>query len=363
MSTHVPVRQGSFSLPIARKLSDNLRPWTDDWEAFVGRHRCHSAIAVGPLYALPSDLIDSLEINLPGWLSPAEMAFEHDLCELCEQYHAVGVFHRRLVHDLTLHRPAPLILSEALFRKLGWDRYWTLARARHLMRIGLQRIDPLLERLDAYRGWLLTSPLFQRELQQLKARWENAVAQVGHIPAYPLQSPDGCIRRPRKGRDVTETFVNDFNGFYDRWQLERLATWDLPIPRGANLTGTPLPASVASASTMIALQMSPILPLPGNYSLLAILAEIQRARSPSHLQSWLQVQQQEHAGDLRFGRFRRIFLLHFYRDTVLASRYGKRFAGHIEALDRAFGDYFGDLGVDSIKKLRLQMDALRRRDP
>jgi hypothetical protein len=78
--------------------------------------------------------------------------------------------------------------------------------------IGVQRGDPLIERLNAYRGWLLTNPLFLAELQQLKSRWTNAVTQLGHLPSYPVQVPDDIKhRRPRNGRDVTEVFVHDFN--------------------------------------------------------------------------------------------------------------------------------------------------------
>jgi hypothetical protein len=156
--------------------------------------------------------------------------------------------------------------------------------------------------------------------------------------------------------------AQDFNSFYDRWQLQGLATWNLPQPRGANLSGIPWPASVASSATMVSMQVSPILPLPGDYPIRAMFEEAQRAQTPEHLQGWLQVQKQQHAGDLRYLRFRRMFLLDFYRDTVLAERYGNRFAGQLELLDRAFGRYLGNLSADSVKKLRIQMQALRRRD-
>jgi hypothetical protein len=114
---------------------------------------------------------------------------------------------------------------------------------------------------------------------------------------------------------------------------------------------------------VVAIQVSPILHLSANYPLRNIVEEAQRSQSPSHLQGWLQVQKQQHAGDLRFGRFRRTFLLHFYRDIVLGGRYIGRFADHIDALDGAFGEYLGGLGEESVKKLRVQMAALRRANP
>jgi hypothetical protein len=351
---------GSHSI---RELSPDLISWTHDWQAFTTRHRRHPAIALDPLYTIPSDLLDPLVTHLPGWITAAEVAFEQDLQQLCQRHHAVGVFHGRPVHDLTLHRPDQPVLSEELLQKLGWDQFWTPAQARQRVKIALERIDPLIERLDAYRGWLFSNPLFLNDLQQLKTRWENAVAKLGSIPSFPVQVPNAPkVRRPRKGRDVTRAFARDFNSFYDRWELQGLATWDLPQPRGANLSGDLLPASVASSSTMISVQVSSILPLPAKYPLRSIVEEAQRTQSPAHLEGWLKVQKQQHAGDLRFTRFRRMFLIHFYRNTVLASRYGDRFAGHVEGIDRAFGQYLGKLGVDSIKKLRVRMQALRGRD-
>ena len=71
------------------------------------------------------------------------------------------------------------------------------------------------------------------------------------------------------------------------------------------------------------------------------------------------MQQQQHAGDLGFARFRRMFLIHFYRDTVLAGRYGNRFSGHIEELDHALGEFLDRVSADTVKKLRLRMQALR----
>lgn len=350
-------------MPPQSASSTQLLSWTDDWRAFVFRHSKHPGIQIDPLYPLPLDLLLALDRHLRDWLTPDEMAWEQDLQRLCQRHHAVGIIHGRLALDLSLHRPAVPALSEDLFKKLGWDCFWTPTQARRRVATALERIDPLVERLDAYRGWLVTNPTFLSELEVLRTQWQKAVVSLGHIPCHPVQvATDLKPRRSRKGCDVTEAFAQDFNHFYDRWELHSLATWDLPQPRGFNLSGDPLPPSPGSA-TPITLQVSPILSLPGNYPIRTIVEEAQRSQAPAHLHGWCQVQRQQHANDLGFQRFRRIFLLYFYRDTVLASRYGQRFAGHVESLDRVFGDYLGQgqLGEDSIKKLRQQMAALRNR--
>jgi hypothetical protein len=336
-----------------------LDRWNRDLRALDAR-RFGPFLAQEPLYALPPALVEILIEVLPNWLSPDEIRLEKDLASLCQRHSAVGAFHGMPIHDLSLSRPEAPVLSEGLFRQLGWDRFLDLQTAEQQVNLLCQRVDPLLERLDAYRGWLVTDPQFCEELQALLQRWGSLVAQLKHFPRYPVEVMNGPIgRRPKGARDVTQEFVRDFNGFFDRWELEGLATWDLPLPRGGNLTGLPLPSSVASPPTQVVLQVSPVLSLRADYPLHHLVEEAQRAQISEHLKGWLDVVRRQHARDLRFLRFRRMFLLHFYRDTVLGSRYRGRFAGHIEALDRAFGRFLGRLSEDSVKRVRTQMNILR----
>jgi hypothetical protein len=352
------------SLPISpgdsRKPGKPPGSWHRDLQLLYARHRRNAHIRLDPLYALPRDLVECLTTALPDWLSPAEVLLEKDLHALCELHQALGIFHALPMADSGLTRPPAPVFSENLLRELGWDRFWTLEKAEHLVELGLGRMDPLIERLDAYRGWLVTNRLFQNELQALRKRWGPLVSYLGRIRSYPvkmLASPKG--RRPRNVRNKTEELVRAFDRFFERWDLQGLATWDLPATHGADFSGLSrvcLPASIS-------LQIPISLALPASYPLRAIVEEAQCARMPAHLQGWLRIVRQQHTGDLRFLRLGRMFLLHYYRDTALASRYGDRFARHVEALDRAFGQFLGGLSSDSIKKLRLQMDALRRGVP
>jgi hypothetical protein len=98
--------------------------------------------------------------------------------------------------------------------------------------------------------------------------------------------------------------------------------------------------------------------LPARYPIQNAIESIQRDQTPEHLADWLAVQDQQHRAGLRYARFRQMFLVGYYRDTVLASRYYDRFAGNIENLDRAFASFLG-VGEDAVKKIRLQMNALR----
>jgi hypothetical protein len=237
----------------------------------------------------------------------------------------------------------------------------TFQQAQNSLQVGTERTDQVFEGLEAYVGWLLTSPLFLAELNCLRSRWGDVIEAIGNIPAYPIRitDPQSRIRTPRGARDVTSEFASAFNSFFERWHLQGLPTWDLPEPRGANVSGYGLHPSILAPENTVTVHVPPFLPLPAKY-LRSVVEESQHARMGSHLQGWLKVLKRQHARDLGLTRFRHMFLLHFYRDTVLASRYADRFAGHIEGLDRALGKFLGDLGEESVKKLRVNMEALRR---
>jgi hypothetical protein len=294
--------------------------------------------------------------------------FECRFAALCNRYHAVGVFHDRAILDPSL-MPAPkLDIPEEMRDALNWDQA-TLAQMRSADHADIERRRPIHDRLDAYRGWLLTNPQFLDEVLQLRLRWEPLIMQLGAIPSYPVTisaGPRTC--RPRNAVDVTAEFVGEWNTFFERWELQGLASWDLPVPVAPNLSGMANPPSVVRPQPQITIQIPAMMALPGNYPLESIIEDVRRSQLPAHLQGWDQVVQQKHPRNLRFQSFRNIFLLHFFRDTVLAGRYRDRFAGRIEAIDRAFGVFlgsFGDnrdgnLGEDTVKKLRGHMAVLRR---
>jgi hypothetical protein len=353
--------RGRSSSRLSRTLREQGHLAEDGCRQLATKYRNHPGMQVDPLYACPPELLQALAKKLPGWFSCAELVFEHDLWGLCHKLHCIGFFHQRPVRHASLSRPPIPVLSEPLVKVLGWDTFWSREQAQALVDIGCQRLDPLHARLDAYRGWLATNPLYLQECLHLKNRWARAVQNLGRIPDYPVSiSPGSKGRPPRRAVDVTSQLVAEFTEFYERWDLQGLVTWDLPEPRGPNLSGLALPSNGRRATGPVTIEVPALLSVPSTFPLRTILEEAQQAQTPAHLREWQQIQQQQHSGNLRFLRFRRMFLLHYYRETLLASRYAARFPGNVEALDQAFAQFLGGLDMDSIKKLRLRMEALRR---
>lgn len=333
-----------------------------DLNQFDDRHRGHPFCLANPLYALPDDLLIAVNQNAPGWLSTEEISFERDLAAFCKRHHAVGIFHDRpVLYFLKNRERAPTITPEQ-FAQLGWDRFMTLGQAQNGIDSCLDLMDPVLLRVQGYVGWLLTNPQFIAERDQLRNDWDRAVAALGAIPAYPVRVVDdpNVVQPPSGADDVTNTFVSDFNMFYERWTLQSLVTWDLPMPLGANLTGHrhQLPTAIPESVGRFTIDIPSTLRLPANFPLHSLLEVVQRQQTPAHLRPWLDAQDQMHEEGLRHGRFGHMFDLAFYRDTVLAGRYLERFQGSVAKLDEAFASFMG-LGVDSVKKLRLKMANLR----
>lgn len=350
------------SKPVSSRESLNARKllacWPDDVRQFQTRHQGSPFHDQNPLYAIPPELLEPVRREMPNLLAPHEVVFEQDLAKLCMRHHVVCIFHGRPANYYLLNRPAIPVLSDALFFRLGWDRYITLQEAWRGLAACSDLLDPLCERSLAYIGWLLANPQFLGERDQLRDRWDPAVEILGTIPAYPVHvaNDDGNSSGPQNGRDVLADFIGEFNAFYARWQLQRMATWDLPEPCGANLTGHQLPSN--SPVSCFTIQLPTSLRLPAHFPLRNLLEDIQRQQTPEHLRPWLAVQDQQHRDGLRHGRFGTMFRLAFYLDTVLVSRYRNRLAGFVGKLDEAFADFLG-VGSDSIKKIRLKMAALR----
>src|SRR5262249_6423617 len=150
---------------------------------------------------------------------------------------------RPVLHS-SFNKPALRLLSGKLLGKLRWDRCGNLQQAKLSLRKIEDRLDPIQERLDAYIGWLLGDPEYQRDEHRAPNRWGLTVRKLGYIPAHPVEGPPTSGNRSfRKQSDVT-AFVNELQNFYAQWRLRGLATWDLPEPETVNLSGLPLPESM-----------------------------------------------------------------------------------------------------------------------
>src|SRR5205823_82629 len=83
----------------------------------------------------------------------------------------------------------------------------------------------LRRRREAYAGWLVLNPTYSAEANALRQQCQRWVIREGRFPCVGeylgrAAPPDEDLKRCR----------DKFLRFYQRWGLDRLLTWELPLP-------------------------------------------------------------------------------------------------------------------------------------
>jgi hypothetical protein len=149
---------------------------------------------------------------------------------------------------------------------------------------------------------------------------------------------------------------SESRAFLDRWGLAGMSSWDLPLPQGPNMTGVRWPDTLVGERRSVQVEIPVTMTVQTGYPLLESLKEIRRQETPPHLAEWGEILGRT-GGKKGLVYFQHLFHLCFYRDLALGARYGKRFKGHMEPLDRAFGEF---LGVSQDRVKRVRCDIARR---
>ena len=310
-------------------------------------------LSVEPIYAIPQRILDHLKSRLPEFLTVSELANERRFTEYCRSVYALGIYCGIFVHHSVLTNETAHIVEEDIFHELGWGQYATSAALNQSIKVAAERSFPVEQQLEGYRGWLLTDPLFLEERDVLKSKWNATISRIGIFPTLaPIRQIESLSSQDSMNSVDATVLVAEFTAFYRRWQLSQLATWDLPQPIGANL-GCP-----ASIGKSIGVEDSPTIQLPPTIRLPARFptSELIQGHPKDHLAGWKSVLDCRHPQNYGIERFGRIFQLHFYRNIVLASRYGDRFKRQQGALDTVFRHFFGDKSDDSVRPLRQWID-------
>ncbi|MCE9534600.1 MAG: hypothetical protein K8T89_26290 [Planctomycetes bacterium] len=303
-----------------------------------------------PLYALPSQLLKCLARRIRNFFTSDELDQETRFALECEQFNSVGMFLAQHVpyHPLRRHG-AELSESDGILSLLTdpLDR----ARYANALRTIMPVADEVRLRLDAFVGWLTTNAQFRQERDELRSRWHDAVLLNGRfLQKTELRSE---VVDFAKGRGTYAQYRSDFMNFYRRWKIIAFATWDLPVPAGANLGGP------AFANRLVGLEDDePSMSIPSTIRLPAHLKPQQflEQRSASQLDEWVAICEQRGPGELRYTSFERICRLNFYWNVVLAGAYPDRLRGRTGKLDDVFAEFFHFHDPETSRKLRQSMN-------
>ena len=333
-----------------------------EWEEFAGRHAGHPFLQHDPLYALSEPIIDAIKDEVPTFFAADQESFERDLIQTA----SFGFFHRRaLGPSAAIKRPDPesgLSLQE---RRERTERDITEMLAEELRRDGLAKgeIDEYLQqnagkreiidaRKDAYAGWLISNGQFHDEVGKLRSSWEPLVRKVGRFPTYPRWPFVNDLSRTA----VPDEFRDACYGFYRRWGLDKMITWDWPVPMEPDFSvGMVRDLPLLSEAGLVL--FVPWYLLRGDaLNLQGVAQNARTACEAEHLWDWLHKHSggKGEIGDIRFSLLRWIYRFH---ELVLMQRYGPVCKGHVEQLDQALATVI-NRKVDTVKKLRLELKRI-----
>lgn len=342
-------------------------PEHSHWKTLAREYRSDPRLEAEEIFALPRRFVQMIRRFAPSILQSKDVAFESRLRELS----ATGFWRQRPFFSGVLE-PDPLQAkeyspdsvsdwkerAEEWFGQLVLEEFSTSTSTtvstdrREEFRGNLRQHVGL--RLKGYVGWLVTDPLFRREVFRFQRMHQVLVQSPADfprmkdlvlVPKYPGTAPDH-IRR----------FRMDAHQLLDRWVLAGLTTWNLPEPVVPGfLTGDSIPQN-----NMAPVGFSVFVPwtLLADRSLgLREFADYHTSKADlSHLQEWL-------GGSTRWGfeRFARMLDMYVFYGLALTQRYAARLKGQLGSLDRVFAAYWAppetaerviERQVDGARKIR-----------
>jgi hypothetical protein len=383
------------------------------WITFRKRHAGNPFLEFDPLYALREDVIEHIKHCIPNFFSDVQESFERDLARTAMHGfflgRPIGGFgesstapQRAIPRDFPTqsHRHSTAYLAK-LWEKPGM----TLGEVLNRLKLSPEFADEVLPRLapplrpdwysdpakrvtmrnlqdfiaeltqagaqsrsdrdeawkeedserrvmrlrqEAYAGWLVSNPSYQRELHALRLAGQGMISKGTGLG---VRAAFAVTLDKRSSRVKTSRFDNKMAAFCERWNLERLLTWDLPIPRNPEValeSKTQLPRTSEEGITLFV----PWYALRGGrFNLQNVAKRMASISAPNHLQEWLSINPHSKASDAGEVTYQRMFWLYRCYFLVLQQRYPSACQQSVEKLDEALASVMGRSG-DLIKRIR-----------
>ena len=342
------------------------------WEQFVKTCGTHPACQEEVQYALPHDFLDAINREMPDFFSIDEAQFERELTTLS----GGGFFLQRPFTHIALPRREFMREEETKVTELTLRQENSARDIRELIVEEMQTVgysneeirrleeDKALEkanvtkRQQGYAGWLVTNHVFHKERDLLRMKWASTIVELGTFPPIPMS----LIReRPDPPPERHRLFYAEYCFFCRRWGLEGFATWHLPVPMQAQLSGPCLYYLPAIQDAGVLAFVPWYLLRDREIELHSLAKRVRMAMGPEHLRDWLD------RTDKDFGheRFGKMLLIYVFIELGLKSRYADRCQGRVESLDRALGYYFAlrsdgpteaEKEAETVRKIRQEMN-------
>jgi hypothetical protein len=329
------------------------------------------------IYSLPPKLIDALqEVSkqraVPKVFTPEEEIFERELArtgngfflgesfvyppfpilpEIAETEPERQAMKQQLANDSKIKELMKEEMASSGRSDAEIDQYFS--RGESIRRL-------VEERQAAYAGWLVSNPDLRDSVCAFHNRWAARIDSLGVLPALPRSLYGHALQ---EAPNVDPVFFFEYSMLCRFWSIDRLATWDLPVPMDAQLTDA-APYDLNQVDPAGVVLFVPWYLLRDKRLTLEGLASTQRTyTSPNHLAKWLN-RQPKNFGIKRYGIMLQLYMC---LELALNRRYPDQLLNKLELFDDAFGLYVNrsssdsrnpDSGAENIRKLRQMMVRL-----
>lgn len=312
--------------------------------------REHSLVQGRVFYTLPAALLEILVgIVGRGRFDTELLALEFELSGTAGDHgYTVGFRDGQPVPYHLLEPRQPIRITPEQAASAGWSK--TADELRELERVGTERLDRFGLPVRGYAGWLMSTPTFVSEHDELVHRYRSQLRQHGFprpLLATPGISTGENVRQRTAGPNE---WTQAFRSFFARWRLQSLAGPGLPLPLEPQLPDM-LNRSTgpAAAEGCTSFTVPDIFPLHGRGEVHEIMQDAVRSGGEdSHLDGWLTIVAADSTAANQIPRFVRLFRLqHLVR--VLYSRHADALSRRKTALLMAFAEFF-DVSEDAVKR-------------
>ena len=180
-----------------------------------------------------------------------------------------------------------------------------------------------------YAGWLVTNPAFGKSVSNFR---QGASAHIDKLEQLPALQRSVYGQALEEADDFDPEFFAQAQMFCRHWSIDRLTTWDLPVPMDAQLTQPTLYEldQVGPAGVVL---FVPWYLLRDKKLTIAGLASVQRTySSPNQLATWLD-RQPKNLGIKRYGIMLQLYVC---LELALNRRYPGQLRSKLELFDEAF---------------------------
>ncbi len=332
------------------------------WRIPVGPSE--SGAASDPIrFLLPTDLIDLIQKSIP---SIVDEEWEEDR-QLSQQFRT-----KSLKRSHIALAEGRIIDASFLFDSPDPMKTFAFLDPNDECRKWLEGVPAAFGSLDeealtsrAYAGWLLSNPTFLAEHDQILAKHAGLVATHG-MPSVslPKSDPSALGGKRAKASPKLDSFVNDFEEFFVKWQIETLLAPYFPWPLG--------PQQHICTDAIFELQQLQMgdkgsiisvpyaRPLPNRDKLRDQMEVLARSSDSDsrHLEEWTEIVSSDNVGKKTIDRYGlRFRVMHFW--TVLFDRHGHKLNGQKTTLWAILAEYLLGRQVRE-ETIRKELQAVAR---